>query len=413
MGQLAAAQPKALSAEPRRVGAAPQNPGHAIKMVDVVIVNDELPMLLYRLKLHAQLFARVYVFEAPMTFSGRTKPLHVRLNLTDAELKAHNVVLGTLPDFSARSGHFAIEDATRMHCWKVVTADPFVDDQTLIYISDVDELLDPAKARTAIEGLVSNECLLVPMVMSYYNEHCVHDTIWIYAVLGTKNSGIRPSGKRRKDCADSPAFRACSCCCHIPGNIKGAIGWHMSYHFDEPHVVNKLKAFSHGHQNFVLDVLEHDPVAKLHQRATACVDLFGRHKGNKYKLTRTKQPFGGFMPPVPGWPRYDPTELTTTTAKAATAKRAAKFLPVTYSARGTAVLAAPPRVGKPSSDQAFFWGFGVLLAIASLVVIRKQEHRIADLEAELHLRSQLSDGAAERSEDRSGHRGQERNRLAF
>ena len=46
------------------------------------------------------------------------------------------------------------------------------------------------------------------MVMSYYNEHCIFDTIWIYAVLGTKNSGMRPSGKRHKDCAASPAFRS-------------------------------------------------------------------------------------------------------------------------------------------------------------------------------------------------------------
>jgi len=200
------------------------------------------------------------------------------------------------------------------------------------------------------------------------------------------------------------------------------------------------------------------------------------------------------MPPVPGWPRYDPTDLTTT-AKAATARHAAKFLPVTYSARGTAMLAAPsrvrkppPRVGESSSVQAFFWGestmysfpgrahatidwscgricnqlqcmyftvsrsgqvrrcsvrppsqalvslvdtwhwcwtgldhgqlcwcagFGVLLAVASFIVIRKQEHHIADLEAELCLRSPLSDGAAERSEDGSGHRDQGRNRLPF
>ena len=53
-------------------------------------------------------------------------------------------------------------------------ADPFVDDQALIYISDVDELLDPAKARTAIEGACAKKvkrpghaCVLVDPVGAF------------------------------------------------------------------------------------------------------------------------------------------------------------------------------------------------------------------------------------------------------
>ena len=78
----------------------------------------------------------------------------MRNNFSRAELVKHRVSLFTTPlRPDPHSARFSIEDSTRLFSWKTVTALPEIDDDTLIYVSDVDELLDPQSAERVIEGL--------------------------------------------------------------------------------------------------------------------------------------------------------------------------------------------------------------------------------------------------------------------
>ena len=50
-------------------------------------------MMRTRLALHAPVTRRFIILESNVTFSGRSKPLHARLNLTADECEQYNVVV--------------------------------------------------------------------------------------------------------------------------------------------------------------------------------------------------------------------------------------------------------------------------------------------------------------------------------
>ena len=113
-------------------------------MVDVVILNDEIDLLRYRLQLHATLMQTTVVVEANVTFSGKPKPLFARESLTAAEVTEHAIILLQVP-FSAAEladpSPWIRENAQRtfLNGWLL---EHFP--ESLVYMSDVDELLDPA-----------------------------------------------------------------------------------------------------------------------------------------------------------------------------------------------------------------------------------------------------------------------------
>ena len=71
-----------------QVGARAEN-----KILDVFMVNDEVEMMSYRLKLHASITIRTLVVESRYTFTGKPKPLLARAALSAAEIKRHDVRL--------------------------------------------------------------------------------------------------------------------------------------------------------------------------------------------------------------------------------------------------------------------------------------------------------------------------------
>ena len=128
-----------------------------LPLIDVFTLNDELPMMRYRLQLHASIADRTLILESRFTHGGQPKPLHARESLTPEQLRQFNVVLLEVPfppdvvhaaalkDVSA----WSLEERQRKfvnaqlptHVREVSAAHGGSD--VLVHVSDADELLDP------------------------------------------------------------------------------------------------------------------------------------------------------------------------------------------------------------------------------------------------------------------------------
>ena len=64
-----------------------------LPMIDMMTAHDEVPMLRYRLRLHAPLAIKTIILESNLSHAGYLKPLHVRDSLTAEEIKRYNVEL--------------------------------------------------------------------------------------------------------------------------------------------------------------------------------------------------------------------------------------------------------------------------------------------------------------------------------
>ena len=76
-------------------------PAHAaplgMPMIDMMTAHDEIPMLRYRMKLHAPLAIKTIILESNLSHSGTPKPLHVRNSLTAEEIAKYRVELINVP----------------------------------------------------------------------------------------------------------------------------------------------------------------------------------------------------------------------------------------------------------------------------------------------------------------------------
>ena len=68
-----------------------------LPMIDMMTAHDEIPMLRYRMKLHAPLAIKTIILESNMSHAGYPKPLHVKNSLTEAEIRRYNVELINVP----------------------------------------------------------------------------------------------------------------------------------------------------------------------------------------------------------------------------------------------------------------------------------------------------------------------------
>lgn len=271
----------------------------ACTRVDVTFVNDEIAMLRYRWALHKGLFDKQFVFEAAETFMGNPKAPHVTNTILQDEVDKNRAEVVVLPSMKhLKSTRFAIEDKTRDYAWKHVSHDPCVNEHTLIYMADVDELLDVERASRVFGSMKNRtECVAVPLLMTNYNARCYYPKLrWVYPVAGYPGSPMRH------------CHRHCQSTCSSVN--KMFLGWHMSNHLPVAALERKLHAFSHAHDAFVERVLRGNATKRIRQRARQCTDLYGRERERpELIMARFSEDFGGFTPRVAGWPRM-PDETT-------------------------------------------------------------------------------------------------------
>ena len=253
-------------------------------LIDVFLVNDEVDMLRYRLQLHAPITRQVVIVEANLTFTGIPKPLHVRDTLSQAELERHNVLL-LQAQLSPNSDPWVLEGAQRRFVNKVIAAQiaalPAGDD-ALVYVSDVDELLDPSMMPSVqdVDGCVS------PLLRNfYYSEYCANArTRWAPGVLFRARGGwfenqmLRARGRWNREMR-----RKMMAGCHM---THGWVGWHFGYFLNSSRILRKLKSFSHNAERYVQDILKSkDPLARVDEMVGNCTDVrgaTGRHIWQPY-----------------------------------------------------------------------------------------------------------------------------------
>ena len=160
----------------------------ALPMIDMMTAHDEIPMLRYRLRLHAPVTVKTIILEGNLSHAGYPKPLHVRDSLTPEEIERYNIQLINVP-FGRHLEQRMVDcrNGTSVKCtWLLEIAQrkfimgmlkPTIDrvlaenklDDVLVHMSDLDELLDP----DAVRNLSTSLGCVSPKLRNYvYGERC-------------------------------------------------------------------------------------------------------------------------------------------------------------------------------------------------------------------------------------------------
>lgn len=289
-----------------------------LPLIDIFMINDEVEMMRTRLALHAPVTRRFIILESNVTFSGRSKPLHARLNLTADECEQYNVVvlnveLSSSQRYNAqrvvsrtagKSVEWARELGQRAYVNRLVEEQVLAtarEGDALVHMSDVDELLDPRVVRRArVDKCVS------PYLRNYvYSEYCTNGVPpWHRSVLFRAGSGWFEKALRDR-CPWSrsvalEAFQMRMASDETCPPTTSFVGWHFGNFMSSPAIVNKLKSFSHTTETFVRAIINsNDSVGEIQHRAKNCVDVRGR-TGRK-----AWPPYDGVLPELDHWPRNE------------------------------------------------------------------------------------------------------------
>jgi hypothetical protein len=91
-------------------------PAAALQMLDMMTAHDEIPMLRYRLQLHAPLAVKTVILESNLSHAGHPKPLHVQNSLTPEEIALYNIELINVPSPVAEHHLSNCRNSTSTHC---------------------------------------------------------------------------------------------------------------------------------------------------------------------------------------------------------------------------------------------------------------------------------------------------------
>ena len=282
-----------------------------LPLIDVVLFNDELPMLKYRLRLHKHFVSRFVIVESNLTFTGRPKLLHARKYAEAGGFEGYDVLALQVPytQSEAQSDDpWVRELATRSFVTK------WIRDHlpaSTVALSDVDELFDAEALGKMLRDPVVRklECFLVPMRFLYYSEACpISRGRWgssvVFRTGGTwfdevykRGEGVRPSS------AGTSPF-VTSTCPLMNYSFPNA-GWHVSYAMETDAILDKLRSFSE-HSHFVDDILRSDdPAALIESRIRRCADIYGRVEYPPlFCEDIDARVFDFKVPPLDGLPRH-------------------------------------------------------------------------------------------------------------
>lgn len=179
----------------------------SLRLIDMMTAHDEIPMLRYRLRLHAPLAVRTIILESNLSHAGYPKPLHVRNALTPDEIARHRIEIINVPfGYELEQRMVSCRNSSSVKCtWLLEVAQrkfvmsmlqPTIDrvlsdfdlDDILVHMSDLDELLDVA----AVRKLSRTEfgCVSPKLRNFVYGEHCPATyPPWSRSVLFRAKSG--------------------------------------------------------------------------------------------------------------------------------------------------------------------------------------------------------------------------------
>jgi hypothetical protein len=271
-------------------------------------VRSQIPMLRYRLRLHAPLAVKTIVLESNLSHAGYPKPLYVRDALTAEEIARYRIELINVPfGYELEQRMAACRGSSNVKCtWLLEVAQrrfvmsmlqPTIDrtlaehglDDILVHMSDLDELLDV----DAVRNLTELKCVSPRLRNFVYGERCpAAYPPWSRSVLFRAKSRwleqhANPTLQLRKlakgkDCSPSLDW----------------LGWHFGYFMKTERIVHKLSNFAHAHDPFIARITQGtDPIAEMERRVRKCLDVHGRKYGP------AQAAYDGKLPSELGWPR--------------------------------------------------------------------------------------------------------------
>ena len=275
----------------------------------MMTANDEIPMLRYRLRLHAPLAVKTIILESNLSHAGLPKPLYVANALTAEEIRRYHIELINVPFPAALRERMAgCTNSSNTKCtWLLEVAQrkfimellqPTINqtmaalglDDVLVHMSDLDELLDVR----ALGNLSMPTGCVSPRLRNFvYGERCpAAYPPWARSVLFRARSGwlerhMGPTLQLRKlakgkECAATGEW----------------LGWHFGYFMPTRRIMRKLTNFAHANDPFIKRITHGDnPMANMEHRIRHCLDVHGRRYGPTWAA------YDGRLPDVPGWPR--------------------------------------------------------------------------------------------------------------
>ena len=290
-----------------------------VPWIDIVIFGHEIDMLRYRLRLHDSIFSATVVVESNMTHAGLHKPLYARESLTREERKRYRVKLLTVPLHDIKAGGRRDADGSgRINMAREQVQRKFVNKYVAkhfpkhrVYMSDVDELLDPA----SVCSLPHDSCVTPSLRFHMYGIHCVSysETPWQMPMLVRTDSAAflntildRWLPMRGYRFYWPARYRAACSVAH------GLHGWHLSYFFNTSLIVKKHMTYNHNDDPMIQALLRmstSERSALLEHRVSHCIDPVDRHQKvdpnkRKHNITFEESPIDGRLPPIPGWPEH-------------------------------------------------------------------------------------------------------------
>ena len=319
-----------------------------LQLLDVFIVNDELPMLRYRLRLHKPFASRTLIAEGRLTYTGQSKALYAREGperLTEAEQAEYNVRLLDITyskldlqrsNCSHRNCHNVLERRQRVAINSVIFEElAGMDNRTLVFFSDVDELLDleavaiiaPGTFRMQQQALpdTGNESsastlrwCVSPLMAGYqYSQHCpMPHPRWARAVLCSAawfrhetlawEAGGYPLELRKL--GDRGTARHKVLCPPAVAPKGRRLGHHFSYFFDSAAVLRKVSSFKHADDPGIT-VLSRAAnrswaLEEIERRVKICQDPVGHGHFDNLAAGAKIFPDHRDMPPLTDWPRH-------------------------------------------------------------------------------------------------------------
>lgn len=208
------------------------------KVIDGFIFYNELDMLQLRLKEMNDEVDYFILVESTKTFTNKPKELYYENNkkqFVEYENKIIHITVENMPDGESYSSNWDRE-AHQRNSIKIGIDKLNLKDEDIIFISDVDEIIDP-KIINIIKTSNINNIYSLTMDFYYYNLNYKVDHSWLFAK-------VLNFGFLNKINLSLHQLRLAQVL-----NITNKAGWHLSYFGDIKFIINKIKNFCHQEHN--------------------------------------------------------------------------------------------------------------------------------------------------------------------
>lgn len=264
--------------------------------IDGFMFYNEIDLLYYRLSILYNVVDYFIICEATATHTGNPKPLYYQEN-KERFKEFHNKIIHIVVDDlrqSSQNKEISGRESLRSNCdrgklcsslttedffWnenyhrdcidrgiKVISKQMLLSEDTLIHISDADEIINPfiVLQLSASSKMFSNLICSIQQDLYYYNLHTRVLCNWACAKVAGYKYYSNEMGCSPQKCRMTP--------CQMIQNG----GWHLSYFGDNRFIQNKIKSICEQNYN----TQENTDLEMIQERMTKGEDIYGR-KGEK------------------------------------------------------------------------------------------------------------------------------------